>query len=40
MASSRTSAGVDLGVGIFLLALGTAFIHLYLGLASVTRCSS
>ena len=33
MASSRTSAGVGLGVGIFLLALGTAAIHLYLGLS-------
>ena len=33
MASSRTSAAGDLEVGIFLLALGTAFIHLYLGLS-------
>ena len=33
MASSRTSAGVVLGVGIFLLALATAVIHLYLGLS-------
>jgi hypothetical protein len=33
MASSRTSAAVGLKVGIFLLALGTAFIHLYLGLS-------
>jgi len=32
MASSRTSAAVGLEVGIFLLALGTAFI-LYLGLS-------
>ncbi len=32
MASSRTPAGVVLGIGIFLLALGTAAIHLYLGL--------
>jgi len=31
MASSRTSAGVGLVVGIFLLALATAIIHLYLG---------
>ena len=33
MASSRTSPAVGLEVGIFLLALGTAFIHLYLGLS-------
>ncbi len=33
MASSRTSAAVGLQVGIFVLALGTAFIHLYLGLS-------
>ena len=34
MASSRTSAGVSLlGGGIFLLALGTAVIHLYMGLS-------
>jgi hypothetical protein len=33
MASSRTSARVGLGVGIFLLALATAAIHLYLGLS-------
>ena len=33
MATSRTSAGVVLGVGIFLLALATAAIHLYLGLS-------
>ena len=33
MASSRTSAGVGLGVGIFLLALGTAGIYLYMGLS-------
>ena len=33
MASSRTPAGVGLGIGIFLLALGTAAIHLYLGLS-------
>jgi hypothetical protein len=33
MATSRTSAGVGLGAGIFLLALATAIIHLYLGLS-------
>src|SRR5918998_1372972 len=33
MASSRTSAAVGLKVGIFLLAVGAAFIHLYLGLS-------
>jgi hypothetical protein len=33
MVSSRTSAGVGLGVGIFFLTLGTAGIHLYLGLS-------
>jgi hypothetical protein len=33
MASSRTSARVGLGVGIVLLALATAIIHLYLGLS-------
>jgi hypothetical protein len=32
MASSRTSVGLGLGVGIFLLTLGTAGIHLFLGL--------
>ncbi len=32
MAASRTSAGASLGAGIFLLALGTAAIHLYMGL--------
>ena len=33
MATSRTSAWVGLGVGVFLLALATAAIHLYLGLS-------
>ena len=33
MASSRTSTGVGLGVGIFFLALGTAVVHLYMGLS-------
>ena len=33
MASSRTSTRVGLAVGIFLLALATAAIHLYLGLS-------
>ncbi len=33
MVPSRTSAGVGLGVGILLLTLGTAAIHLYLGLS-------
>lgn len=33
MASSRTSAGTIVGIGIFLLALATAGIHLYLGLS-------
>ena len=33
MASSRTSAAVGVEVGIFLLALGTVYIHLYLGLS-------
>jgi len=32
MTSSRTSAGLGLGVGIFLLTLGTAGTHLFLGL--------
>jgi hypothetical protein len=33
MVTSRTSAGVGLWVGIFLLTLATAVIHLYLGLS-------
>lgn len=33
MAFSRTLAGVGLCIGIFLLTLGTAVIHLYLGLS-------
>ncbi|MCA1718109.1 MAG: hypothetical protein LC781_15255 [Actinobacteria bacterium] len=33
MASSHASARVVVGIGIFLLALGTAAIHLYLGLS-------
>ena len=33
MVTSRTSARVGLGVGIFSLALATAAIHLYLGLS-------
>jgi hypothetical protein len=33
MVTSRTSAGVGLWVGIFLLTLATAAIHLYLGLS-------
>ncbi len=33
MPSSRTSTRVGLGVGIFLLVLATAAIHLYLGLS-------
>jgi hypothetical protein len=33
MSTSRTSAGVVLWVGIFLLTLATAAIHLYLGLS-------
>ena len=36
MASSRTSSvGLSLGVGIFLLTLSTAVIHLYLALTAV-----
>src|SRR5688500_5053754 len=35
MASSRTSAGLSLGVGIFLLTLATAGIHLYLALTAI-----
>jgi hypothetical protein len=35
MASSRTSIGPRLGVGIFLLTLATAGIHLYLALTAV-----
>jgi hypothetical protein len=33
MVTSRTSAGAGLWVGIFLLTLATAAIHLYLGLS-------
>jgi hypothetical protein len=35
MAHSRTSVGLDLGVGIFLLTLATAVIHLYLALTAI-----
>jgi hypothetical protein len=35
MASSRSSVKLGLGVGIFLLTLATAVIHLYLGLAAI-----
>jgi hypothetical protein len=36
MASSRTSVGLSLGIGIFLLTLATAGIHLYLALTAFT----
>src|ERR671917_2530180 len=35
MAFSRTSVGLSLGVGIFLLTLATAVIHLYLALTAI-----
>src|SRR5215217_91242 len=35
MAASRTSVGPRLGVGIFLLTLATAGIHLYLALTAI-----
>ena len=40
MATSRTSAGVGLGVGSSLAALATAIIHCTWDSASATRCSS
>jgi hypothetical protein len=36
MAHSRTSVSPGLGVGIFLLTLATAVIHLYLGLSAIS----
>jgi hypothetical protein len=36
MASSRTSVGRGLGVGIFLLTVATAGIHLYLALTAIS----
>ena len=36
MASSRSSVRLALGVGIFLLALATAVIHLYLALTAIS----
>src|ERR671921_424194 len=35
MAFSRTSVGLSLGVGIFVLTLATAVIHLYLALTAI-----
>jgi hypothetical protein len=35
MSSSRSSVKLGLGVGIFLLTLATAFIHLYLALTAI-----